>query len=224
MQLWVKIKNHFNHNPVLTLSLDNRRQLLGDALFLYLASINEITDSEGKLTENEKIEVERYVEMINLATFAFHVFYAMEIETCLSAFFRTFAPLINDYCSAERNMYTILRMALFRQRIIASNNIELEIGSIIDKTFPSKDFTTYYFRTDAPYNEKTIEWLLELRNEVKVSKKDYRYTMYFNDPDDLQVLDIPVETLDPEDFAGEEAIRERLTEFIGFRYVKYRIL
>jgi hypothetical protein len=140
--------------------------LFGDALFLDLESTIEIANIKGDLTENEKTDLVRCVEMINLATFAFHVFYGMETDTCLSAFFRTFAPFFDEYSPEEMNIYTILRKTLFRQRVNASNNIDKEISSIIDITFPAENFTTCYFRADAPHNKKTIEKLLEIRNEV----------------------------------------------------------
>jgi hypothetical protein len=40
---------------------------------------------------------------------------------------------------------------------------------------------------------------------------------------DLQVLKIPVEMLDPEEFSNEDEVRDKLREFIEFRCVEYLV-
>lgn len=154
---------------VLTFCLSEcRKESFGEALFLDPKSIIELISSEHDLSEGQTSELERSVEMINLATFAYHVFYAREIQTCLCAFFRTFKPLLDVYGPIEIDMYNILRMALFRQRFNASDNIGDDIEDIIDRTFPAEDskyFGLYYLPDDYHQND-TIKWLMDLREKV----------------------------------------------------------
>jgi hypothetical protein len=74
IQLLVNRQQLFRPLRNVDFPLDNRKLLLGNTLSLDNTSSIEIANSQDNLIRDEKFNFERCIEMLNCATFAFHVF------------------------------------------------------------------------------------------------------------------------------------------------------
>ncbi|KAI7898045.1 uncharacterized protein BX663DRAFT_274298 [Cokeromyces recurvatus] len=172
--------------------------VFGDSLFLDPGTVVEVAVDEQSTSESEKFKIEKLVETINLASFAYNIYMGSEIKTCTNSFFRTVACFSDEFTQMDLSLYFLLKFAILRHRLDVSLDPESEIYKFLEELFPH-DISKLYIIPNKPGNDQ-IEYALGLIHQR------------FAEQSDAELIE--------QEYGDPEEIHDKLHEYIMFRYVK----
>ncbi|KAI9481442.1 MAG: hypothetical protein EXX96DRAFT_566733 [Benjaminiella poitrasii] len=170
----------------------------GDSLFLDPESAIILATGDEDIPESETFKIEKLVETINLAVFAYNIYMGTEMETCTNSFFRSVACFSKLFTKIELEMHFLLRFAILRQKLDNSPNPESQLHSFLDELFPP-DLSKFYVIPNKEGNEQ-IEYALRLVYE-RLSLKS-----------DAELIE--------EEFGSIVEVHSKLQGYIMFRYAR----